>query len=483
MDITINHAITAKAEAIRQLLTAQGIDKLSKDHPTIFAKKIDGALREAGFESHYFHDLSMIESKALQKNTVQKSLTDLLRNDGMPSDILIQVEKVWSKHMDALLKEINLIIAESEKNRPHNPIGTKTPHHNHIEIETPHHIKKLAGLANGLKYAAIGIAPPGIDIAFYYNEAEQVLNKAQQDLNKQRLSPEQFQIISKTTENTFMWTVGASVIPDPSGISSDAAVHYGNKRAMEELLTAGLTKTQAENYQIGSFIQIMENAADTVSKAQSNKNDIAQLKNANNGIPLSVALDYSASQLASFGKMSETLDGNALKLEVERHPDFEKLAHLASNDLSLLSKLVNAGIDPEIRVNAAHEIIFSPQQLIDSYENPATKTRAEENVIADNNSPSVSTVVKTLASSTVDMTFEKASQFSDQVKAVISDPKIINDIITQEIRTQHCKDLKDKLDNGGKPITQHQIDQCIAFATGDMEELQRLSDLSTSKER
>jgi hypothetical protein len=81
------------------------------------------------------------------------------------------------------------------------------------------------------------------------------------------------------------------------------------------------------------------------------------------------------------------------------------------------------------------------------------------------------------------MTFEKASQFSDQVKAVISDPKIINDIITQEIRTQHCKDLKDKLDNGGKPITQHQIDQCIAFATGDMEELQRLSDLSTSKER
>jgi hypothetical protein len=39
---------------------------------------------------------------------------------------------------------------------------------------------------------------------------------------------------------------------------------------------------------------------------------------------------------------------------------------------------VNAGIDPEIRVNAAHEIIFSPQQLIDSYENPATKPKQKK---------------------------------------------------------------------------------------------------------
>lgn len=473
MDITINDEINAKAEAIRQLLAEQGIDKLSKDHPTILAKKIDGALLEAGFKSNYFHNLDKIQSSPLQKKSMQKSLTDLLRNDGMPSDILIQVEKIWGQHMDALLKEINLRIAASEKNTLHNK----------IEIETPHHVTKFTGLANGLKYAAIGIAPPGVDIIFYYNEAEQVLNKAQEELNKNRLSPEQFQIINKATENTLILAVGTSVVPDPSGISSDAAVHYGNNRALEELLAAGLGKTQAENYQIGSFIQVMENTADAVSKAQSNQYDIEQLKSAYNEIPLSVALGSPASQLASFGKMSETLYGNALKLEVIRHPDFEKLGHLSNEDLSLLSKLVNAGIDPDVRVNDAHEIFISSQQNIDSEKNPVTKNTAEKKILAENNEPSVGDVLKALSSGTADWVLETASEFAHDVKTVINDPKIINDIIAQEIRTQHCKDLKDKLDNGGKPITQHQIDQCIAFATGDMEELQRLTNLSTSNTR
>ena len=174
MDIGINDEINAKAEVIRKLLAEEGVDKLSKDHTTILAKKIDGAMRAAGLESHYFQDLNKIQSKPIPKNILQISLTDLLRNDGMPSDILIQMEKVWGLHMDALLNEINLRIAISEKKTTLNK----------IEIETPHHINKFTGLSNGLKYAAISMAPLGIDIAFYYSAAEQVLTKAQEDLEK-----------------------------------------------------------------------------------------------------------------------------------------------------------------------------------------------------------------------------------------------------------------------------------------------------------
>lgn len=473
MDITINDEINAKATAIRQLLSKEGIDQLSKDHTTILAKKIDGTLREAGFESHYFQDLNNNESKKLPKNMVQKSLADLLRNDGMPSDIVTQVEKIWAQHMDTLLKEIHAQIAASKKSTPQNK----------IEIETPHHIKTFSGFANVLKYAAIGIAPPGVDIALYYSAAEQVLNKAQEDLNKKKLSPEQFHIINNATENTFVLAVCASLIPDPSGISSDVAVRYGNNRAIEELLAAGVPKTQAENYQIGSFIQVMENTADAVSKSQSNQNDIEQLKNPYNEVPLSIALGFSASELAVFGEMSEKFNGNALKLEVIRHPDFEKLKHLSNQDLSLLSQSVNAGIDPNVRVNEADEIFISPQLTIDSSNSPAAQTTTEKNILAGNNQASFVEVAKGLSAITADGISKTASQFASSVKAVISDPEIINEIITQEIRTQYCKDLKGKLDNGGKPITQHQIDQCIAFATGDMEELKRLTELTISNAR
>ncbi len=83
------------------------------------------------------------------------------------------------------------------------------------------------------------------------------------------------------------------------------------------------------------------------------------MKNANNELPLSVALGLSASQLAWLGEKSETLSGEVLKKEVTNNPDFEKLKNLSAQELNLISHLVNIGKDPVVSVNDADEIYMS----------------------------------------------------------------------------------------------------------------------------
>lgn len=62
---------------------------------------------------------------------------------------------------------------------------------------------------------------------------------------------------------------------------------------------------------------------------------------------------------------------------------------------------------------------------------------------------------------------DSANQVAEDLKEIIHNPELIKKAIEEQIRINHCKDLKGELDNGGKPISQEQIDQCIAFATGN----------------
>lgn len=62
---------------------------------------------------------------------------------------------------------------------------------------------------------------------------------------------------------------------------------------------------------------------------------------------------------------------------------------------------------------------------------------------------------------------DSVNQVAEDFREIINNPELIKKAIEEQIRINHCKDLKGKLDNGGKPITQEQIDQCLAFVTGD----------------
>jgi hypothetical protein len=57
---------------------------------------------------------------------------------------------------------------------------------------------------------------------------------------------------------------------------------------------------------------------------------------------------------------------------------------------------------------------------------------------------------------------------------LIKDKETRDQWLTQQIRLNHCKDLEGKLTVGGEPITPLQVEQCIAFATGDIARLNKL---------
>jgi ribonuclease BN (tRNA processing enzyme) len=88
----------------------------------------------------------------------------------------------------------------------------------------------------------------------------------------------------------------------------------------------------------------------------------------------------------------------------------------------------------------------------------------------------------------VKLTGTAFTELADEVKRDMSDmydlmtnKEIKDQWITQQIRLNHCKDLEGKLTTGGTPITPAQIEQCIAFATGDIKRLEQLNEKEHSQ--
>lgn len=85
---------------------------------------------------------------------------------------------------------------------------------------------------------------------------------------------------------------------------------------------------------------------------------------------------------------------------------------------------------------------------------------------------SVNDMVKRTVQAIEEFASEVDQDMSD-IQILMTDKEIRNQWMVQQIRLNHCKDLEGKLTTGGEPITSAQIEQCIAFATGDFERLRQ----------
>jgi hypothetical protein len=383
MDENMKAVAQAKSDVIRQHLNTENFSNHEINNQTMLARKIDHALHDAGYTSQYGHDLEQkkFEGDINTHHGHRASLVDLMRKDNIATDVIHKVDKLHGAYMEHLLNEfqekrLRYLSIESQKAEARLLSDVSINHDLDIKNITPdsHHSETnrfakfglgalgLGALGIGIKAAVTHLAPPGIEAILLKIAAEESLAIARDDLQNHRLTSEQYATLVKATDNTLIAASGVSAFPDPTGLSSDKAVQLSDNAMLEAMMKAGVSKSQATQYKLGSMIQVLDDLTRAISDNQSNKNDINQLKNLNHGlVPLTVALGLSASQLAPFGKMSETLTGEALKNEVMRTPDLEKLRNLPPQDLIMLSKLVGAGEDPNVRVNGKHEISIANQ--------------------------------------------------------------------------------------------------------------------------
>jgi len=78
---------------------------------------------------------------------------------------------------------------------------------------------------------------------------------------------------------------------------------------------------------------------------------------------------------------------------------------------------------------------------------------------------SVNDMVKRTLQAIEEFASEVDQDMSD-IQILMTDEKIRNQWLVQQIKLNYCEDLKEKLATGREPITSAQIEQCIAFATG-----------------
>jgi hypothetical protein len=189
------------------------------------------------------------------------------------------------------------------------------------------------------------LAPLGTEAIFQADTALEVMNKAEKAFANGLLTKDQLEIINSNTKATAAEASAAAIIPEP-GFGMDKIVQVGDKKLVAELVQAGLPKQQAEQYEMGSMIESGHRMAALTVSSIANKGDVKQIMDADAAVPLSMALNISQAQLKQFGAMSETLGGEALKVEVSRNPAFEDLAHLSAKKIEKLSEMAAAGMDP-----------------------------------------------------------------------------------------------------------------------------------------
>jgi hypothetical protein len=197
----------------------------------------------------------------------------------------------------------------------------------------------------GKAFAAHTLAPLGTEAVLQADAAKDVLDKAEKDFARGRLTQEQLAIVRSNTKTTAAEASAVAIVPEP-GLGMDKVVQAGDRKLVAELVQSGVPKQQAEGYEMGSMIEGGHRLAAFVSDTLANRNDVKQMVDVDAAVPLSMALNINQSQLRQFGAMSATLGGEALKNEVARNPAFERLAHLSPQKIEGLSQMAAAGVDP-----------------------------------------------------------------------------------------------------------------------------------------
>lgn len=375
----------AKSAVIRNFFQTENFDRHYLNHEAMLARRIDDALKQAGYESHYFETVN--QRTLADRKRGANGLYDVMVKEGIAPDVLRSAAKVHDTYYNNLLEEL------SERRRPSRDVSATPADHSRLNAEpramenahttniknlVNHRYAKygagamgLAALGMGLKSYMTHLAPSGIEPIFLEFDAEEILNKGQRDLDNHRLTPKQFSVLEEATHNTLTKAIAASLLPDPTGMTTEKVVAHENEAMIKAMNEAGVSQSQAAQYKLGSLIEALEDIASSASQRLSNDNDIDHLRHTNNNwVPLSVVTGISLAQLQqTFGKMSLTLSGNALKTEVSRTDGLEKLKHLSVDALSELSSTVMAGTDPFVKVNAQHEIVSSlqPPELSKEY--------------------------------------------------------------------------------------------------------------------
>lgn len=238
---------------------------------------------------------------------------------------------------------------------------------------TTEHLIATSGLAAvgiGAKALAASLLPAvaeGVALGWGGNE---VIERAEHKLQTGHLTQAQFNIISDITKQTVATATAVSMAPDPTGLTSDKAVQFGDQQLIAALEKSGLSKQQAAQYQMGSMTGALDKGAQYLVNRFSNDNEVNQEVALNGSAPLSMALNIHPSQLKELGAMSEKLGGNALQTEVARNSDFAQLAHLTPKELSHLGSLAAAGIDPKVTVSHDKISMLSQQPALSA--NPKT---------------------------------------------------------------------------------------------------------------